>query len=1537
MASSEAPHPGVGGQPLPAKIQQSFSDLFMSPTAPAFSVQATASTHRGEPALIFSQEVIHKLSDPFRYALVGKFARGRPSLELGQPMKLFKWTRSFHVDRDPSVVPVRVSLPKLPIHLFNQECLFQIVATFGVPLYVDAATAALSRPSMARVCVEVDLLKPLVSRVWIGNGGQEGFWQNLDIEHLPAYCSGCFRQGHSKDDCVMLHPELTAQARPTGEAQPQGRRKGRPPAAAVAGEKVAATGELVAPALVGEKHRVSGVVLGPDAVPGLGSSAQAAEPVEAASPTAGDGRGVSALLGMQDGVEEAAVPLSLLPTAGQQEPGAVVEQLVDDAIASAAEAIFDDLADKVAAEAVDDETASSVHMQQEQVAILELNLSPRKAAPPLAAMEALKRRRGDLKQRQPGVVAAPPGVCEPKMDASRFDWIRQRLGFDGCCPTNDGRLVVFHSSEFSCSIVGQSSQYLALRVTHSQMSIEVVGVFVHAACSVSDRRELWAGLCALQVLGLPLLFHGDFNVILYAEEKRGGRPFRRAESEDFHAFIQDLDLTDVGFSGNLFTWCNNRQGRARVWKRLDRVLVDCGWLGSGVVPLVHHLACTASDHSSLLVSYLISSSSSPRSFRFQDVWLRHASFKGVVQEAWLSGSTGRPMRRFLYKLKAVKAALTVWNKNVFGNVFDALKQAEEEVAQLEAEAAARPSPEVDLRLVQASSVLKEALLRQAIFWRQKSRLRWLKEGDANSKFFHSYVRQRRVKVRIHRLQTSSGAWTDDVGSIHAMAETFFSDLFTQGPLDQVTGDKLSRIPTILSEDDNLDLERLPTAEEVRGAVFSLDRDSCSGPDGFPGSFYQACWDIIGGDLSDAVADFFVGADLPCGISATLLALIPKQSAPKTFADFRPISLWKGHSDNILLAQEMISRIGRKVRGSNVVLKLDMAKAYDRVSWMFLLSVMRKFGFGEVWLDMVWRLVSSCHFSVLINGGPVGFFRSTRGLRQGDPLSPALFIIMAEFLSLSLCSGFIPYSVPSGGSPPVHLGYADDVIVFCNGGWVSVRKVMGVLIDYQRVSGQLVNVSKSCCLLSKKVFGLRSRRVAEETGFARKSLPITYLGCPLYEGRRSKSLFAGIIYKVQARLLSWQNRWLSMGPRLILIRHVLTSIPVHLLAVLEPTRGAIWEIERMFVLFFWGDNHFHWCGWSKDSLWARFLSSLYLRGGHPNQVVVGPSRSAICRRLFQVCEQMELQIRWDVCLGDCYFWWDNWSGLGPLGWQFLDLSSDQKVSDFCVQGSWDWVRLSSFLPTEILEVMGETFMCFGDLPDQPCWQLASSGFFSTASAYPLVRRAGVKSLVFRSLWDSSIPLKVSCFAWRLFSSRLPLDDVLRTRCRFAGPSQCPLCLAAQETADHLFSSCLVAQAVWSFFECRLGIPMAYCGYRTRCMTWWSQPVSTMSIRWLYRILSLIILWFLWKASNKWRFDGIKWSVQTLCYSISHELWLICSVKFPGGSLPPEFGGLVSVIWGIQRPLSSTLVSWEFPQNGFVKLNTDGSSSSTAGASGIGGIL
>ena len=204
--------------------------------------------------MIFPQAAVEALASPFRFALIGKFSRGRPKLEevrkfiasldlrenpmiglldarhvliqlnneadfhrvwfrriwyvASFPMRVFKWTTDFHVDRESSVVPLWLQLPKLPLHFFNKQVIFQIASMVGNPLLVDAATLAVSRPSVARVCVEMDLLRSTPSRVWIGNGNHAGFWQELVVENLPRYCSHCFRQGHDVETCHVLKPEL---------------------------------------------------------------------------------------------------------------------------------------------------------------------------------------------------------------------------------------------------------------------------------------------------------------------------------------------------------------------------------------------------------------------------------------------------------------------------------------------------------------------------------------------------------------------------------------------------------------------------------------------------------------------------------------------------------------------------------------------------------------------------------------------------------------------------------------------------------------------------------------------------------------------------------------------------------------------------------------------------------------------------------------------------------------------------------------------------------------------------------------------------------------------------------------------------------------------------------------------------------------------------------------------------------------------------------------------------------------------------------
>ncbi|XP_060182247.1 secreted RxLR effector protein 78-like [Lycium barbarum] len=145
---------------------------------------------------------------------------------------------------------------------------------------------------------------------------------------------------------------------------------------------------------------------------------------------------------------------------------------------------------------------------------------------------------------------------------------------------------------------------------------------------------------------------------------------------------------------------------------------------------------------------------------------------------------------------------------------------------------------------------------------------------------------------------------------------------------------------------------------------------------------------------------------------------------------------KGRSivENVLLTQEIISDIKLRTKSANVIMKLDVAKAYDRVSWIFLIKVLRKLGFSEFLIDMIFRLVSSNWYSVLINGQQQGFFQSSRGVKQGDSLSPTLFILTAEVLSRNLNAlhhipQFKGYGMPKWSPRVNHLAYADGMIIF----------------------------------------------------------------------------------------------------------------------------------------------------------------------------------------------------------------------------------------------------------------------------------------------------------------------------------------------------------------------------------------------------------------------------------------------------------------------------------------------------------------------------
>ncbi|XP_027169948.1 uncharacterized protein LOC113769843 [Coffea eugenioides] len=192
--------------------------------------------------------------------------------------------------------------------------------------------------------------------------------------------------------------------------------------------------------------------------------------------------------------------------------------------------------------------------------------------------------------------------------------------------------------------------------------------------------------------------------------------------------------------------------------------------------------------------------------------------------------------------------------------------------------------------------------------------------------------------------------------------------------------------------------------------------------------------------------------------------------------------------------------------------------------------MRKFGFGERFIDMVWRLVSNVWFSVLINGSSYGFFKSSRGLRQGDTLSPVLFVIGAEVLSRGLNSlvtqpRFRGFTVPRRCVQVTHLAFADDVIIFANGSSEALKLIMRILAGYQGASGQLINAQKCGYLMHPSTSPARRRVVKRLTGFSRQYFPILYLGFPLYFGRGKATHYGEVCQAILGRVLSWKSKFI----------------------------------------------------------------------------------------------------------------------------------------------------------------------------------------------------------------------------------------------------------------------------------------------------------------------------------------------------------------------------------------------------------------------------
>lgn len=231
----------------------------------------------------------------------------------------------------------------------------------------------------------------------------------------------------------------------------------------------------------------------------------------------------------------------------------------------------------------------------------------------------------------------------------------------------------------------------------------------------------------------------------------------------------------------------------------------------------------------------------------------------------------------------------------------------------------------------------------------------------------------------------------------------------------------------------------------------------------------------------------------------------------------------------------------KMKIPSILYKVDFAKAFDTVDWCFLTNLMMEGGFPPRWINAILMLLTSSTSTVKVNGSLTPYFKHKRGLRQGDPLSPILFILVTDCLKW-----FIQNSIPVMHSPmvvpPRPIQYA-DTIIFSEAHPTSLKIIARILELYGKMTGLRINLQKSHFVpiaLPQNLIEVVKRILSSQCA----QLPIKYLGLPLAVRKPTKAEFQLLIEAVQKRLATWQSAFLSYGGRLTLVKAVLTALPLH---------------------------------------------------------------------------------------------------------------------------------------------------------------------------------------------------------------------------------------------------------------------------------------------------------------------------------------------------------------------------------------------------------
>ena len=1063
-----------------------------------------------------------------------------------------------------------------------------------------------------------------------------------------------------------------------------------------------------------------------------------------------------------------------------------------------------------------------------------------------------------------------------------------------------------------------------------------MATIVYGANCADTRSALWMELMVLStdnaIEGKPWIVLGDFNQTASPQE-HSHPPFFNFDSKmrELNDCLVEAELEDLMYHGSSFTWWN-KQKRSPIAKKPDRVLVNDLWGDTFSDSTAHFDNPDFSDHACASVSLDPHSARRKKPFRLYSYLLQNDDFVDLVTLKWFSlNVVGSAMFRESRKLKLLKKCIREFSKSNYSDLEKRVQEAHTIV--LEKQNLMLSNPSVLNAETELDAILKwqELVAAEEAFLFQRARILWLQMGDACTAYFHRMVASRKAINHIQSLVDDAGITYETQEDIESHCVDYFTSILggEQSPQQFIQEDLNLLFNFTCSTNQKEIFSKMFTRQEVRDAFFSLPKNKTSGPNGFSAEFFTSLWNVVGTEVTDAVLEFFTSGSLLKQWNSTTIVLIPKLVNATMVKQFLPIcclnTVYKVISkllatrlkevlpqiisqaqsaflpgrllaENVLMATDLVKGYNTNNDQPRAMLKVDLSKAFDSIRWDFILGTLRALSIPEIFINWISQCITTPTFTIAVNGVSSGHFSSSKGIRQGDPMSPYLFVLeMEAFSRLLQCrydENIILYHPHTAQLKLTHLMFADDVMVFFDGSCNSLHRINECLYHFASWSGLHTNTAKTELFHS----GLNVDEAEDLAcfGFPIGSLPIRYLGLPLMSRKLKISEYEPLLIKLRLVFRSWAVKSLSFAGRLQLISSVINGIVTFWISTFILPKGCIRRIESLCSRFLWSGNtdivgrakiawetvclpksegglglrsfyrwnrvlclRFLWLLLSDSkSLWVTWHKEFHLKGKSLWAVEENALDSWAWKQILKLRHE---GIRFSTpILGNgnsISFWFDPWTPLGQLikwiGPAQLCIPFHAKVSKSYTATGWSLpsprsepsVSFHIFLSTIPLPQQTDPKDSFDWCVDGKSINLGNK--YPASKMWEVLRPRNEIQQWADLVWFKGATPKNAFNFWVANADRLP------TRSRLASwglqvPSTCTFCSTMEETRDHLFLCCSFSREVWNLTISRLA-PISRFGSWAELLSWIRQS-STTAPSILRKLAAQSTIYNLWRQRN-----------------------------------------------------------------------------------------